>query len=934
MAEEKFISKFDGTTENKLLDIINQNQGVFPFDSELNEQSQHGLTNAAIAKEINAIKDATSNNKGYFLTEEALKNAYPVANNGSKAYVGSNYPYKIYLHASGMWVDTGQTGGDEGFNAGEFYTKTQIDQKTEAINTEITRVEKGANYEVLEYETNVATTRLKVPEKNRKAGYMITYNPGTGWIKELYTGAQLTNEEWIKDENWKVEIPSDDIQGVAEEVSSLAESAASNAALAQEKAGEADDAAKQAAQLVSEAQQSITEATEAAGEANAAAEAAREAAESIGEKQGAGKPVGTEYSEVFNNLTGNSVDGASHAHAEGNVTYAWGDGSHAEGNGHKIRENQGVTHESPKEEIEAAWNINQTQTLPDGQQFHMAYGRGSHAEGEDNLVTGENSHAGGHANKVTGKNNLVSGHQNIVGGDNNLVEGVYNTVGKRLAEPSTQEETNWDGSCNVVTGRRHTVKGRGNAVSGMTNTAPLGTEISGDNNVAHGSVDVIGNGNFALMNQIGDYGSNQSLQQVEGDDNFVVGGSVVGNRNVVIRPAEKTTYGTENLIVFGGISKASGEVDAKDRNNVVVGGFINLEEGYNATDNIVIKGSVYKTGSQNVYIRGNIVLGGYSYGANNIAIGGTAGNETGDKTDCIAIGNYAQARDTGSVAIGNGARAYGEGSVAISHDYAITHGRYSVAVGSQVSAEGAASFAACKGNISYGEQSVSMGIQCLAYGNYAFALGGGGIVPTADDIEDIAGNGEPESAALNKYSTSYYSREDSYHIAYGKGSLVTGKNNLALGDYSSAHGEGNVAYKDHQFIVGKFGQYKENIAFAVGWGTYYGNRTNAFEVLNDGSAALKGSLSQSSDIRLKENVKDLESKGSLRLVEFDWKNGNGHSYGFIADEVEKIYPDMVSEDSSGYKVLNYNAAMCAKLAELENTIKKQQEMIDKLEKLI
>ena len=676
----------------------------------------------------------------------------------------------------------------------------------------------------------------------------------------------------------------------AEDAREQAQKAANNAAQSQEDANKSATFAAEAEKLVLNAQQAITdtqeataqaiqemqqsasqtisEANEAANEANAAAEAAQEAAGSIGEKQGAGKPVGTEHSEVFNNLTDNSVEGASHAHAEGNVTYAWGDGSHAEGNGHKIRENQGVTHESPKEDIEAAWNINQTQTLPDGQQFHMAYGRGSHAEGEDNLVTGENSHAGGHANKVTGNNNLVSGHQNIVGGDNNLVEGVYNTVGKRLAEPSTPEETNWDGSCNVVTGRRHTVKGRGNAVFGMTSTAPSGTEVSGDNNVAHGSVDVTGNGNFALANQIG--GGANASQQVKGNNNFVVGGSVVGNRNVVIRPVEKTTYGTENLIVFGGISKASGEVDdTKDRDNVIIGGRIYLEEGYNATDNIVIKGGVYRTGLQNAtYIKDNIVLGGRSYGANNIAIGGSAGNEgAGHKTDCIAIGG--SAGGTGGIAIGHGARAYGEGSVAIGYDYARTHGRYSVAIGSQVSAEGAASFAACKGNISYGEQSVSMGIQCLAYGNYAFALGGGGIVPTADDIEDIAGNGEPESAALNKYSTSYYSREDSYHIAYGKGSLVTGKNNLALGDYSSAHGEGNVAYKDHQFIVGKFGQYKENIAFAVGWGTYYGNRLNVFEVLNDGNVNLKGTLNQSSDIRLKENVKDLESKGSLRLVEFE-----------------------------------------------------------------
>ncbi len=241
MAEEKFISKFDGTTENKLLDIINQNQGVFPFDSELNEQSQHGLTNAAIAKEINAIKDATSNNKGYFLTEEALRAAYPTASEGSKAYVGNNYPYAIYLYeiAKGGWYNTEQTGGDEGFNAGEFYTKTQIDQQHEAINNEISRVEKGANYEVLEYEVNIATTRLKVKENNRKGGYMITYNPGTGWIKEQYIGTAVTNEEWIKDENWKAEVLDENIQAIAENAQQQADLAANNAALAQEKANEA-----------------------------------------------------------------------------------------------------------------------------------------------------------------------------------------------------------------------------------------------------------------------------------------------------------------------------------------------------------------------------------------------------------------------------------------------------------------------------------------------------------------------------------------------------------------------------------------------------------------------------------------------------------------------------------------------------------------------
>lgn len=236
---EQFISKFDGTTSDNLLTVINKNQGVFPFDTELNETSSKGLPNSVIAREINAIKDATSNNKGYFLTEEALMSIYPSANEGSKAYVGKNYPYKIYLYQNGLWTDSGQTGGDDSFNAGEFYTKTQIDQQHKAINNEISRVEKGANYEVLEYEVNIATTRLKVKENNRKGGYMITYNPGTGWIKEQYIGTAVTNEEWIKDENWKAEILDENIQAIAENAQQQADLAANNAALAQEKANEA-----------------------------------------------------------------------------------------------------------------------------------------------------------------------------------------------------------------------------------------------------------------------------------------------------------------------------------------------------------------------------------------------------------------------------------------------------------------------------------------------------------------------------------------------------------------------------------------------------------------------------------------------------------------------------------------------------------------------
>ena len=63
---------------------------------------------------------------------------------------------------------------------------------------------------------------------------------------------------------------------------------------------------------------------------------------------------------------------------------------------------------------------------------------------------------------------------------------------------------------------------------------------------------------------------------------------------------------------------------------------------------------------------------------------------------------------------------------------------------------------------------------------------------------------------------------------------------------------------------------------------------------NGGSQAAFGSYS---DIRLKENIIDLPSQldniMALRPVEFDWKDGTGHQIGFIAQEVNEVYPDVV-----------------------------------------
>ncbi len=73
-------------------------------------------------------------------------------------------------------------------------------------------------------------------------------------------------------------------------------------------------------------------------------------------------------------------------------------------------------------------------------------------------------------------------------------------------------------------------------------------------------------------------------------------------------------------------------------------------------------------------------------------------------------------------------------------------------------------------------------------------------------------------------------------------------------------------------------------------------------------------LSCSSDISLKRNVQTLGSDTlgnvlALKAVTFDWNNeadGTGNHIGFIAQDVEKIFPGLVVTDPNGKKALSYD----------------------------
>ena len=71
-----------------------------------------------------------------------------------------------------------------------------------------------------------------------------------------------------------------------------------------------------------------------------------------------------------------------------------------------------------------------------------------------------------------------------------------------------------------------------------------------------------------------------------------------------------------------------------------------------------------------------------------------------------------------------------------------------------------------------------------------------------------------------------------------------------------------------------------------------------------------------SDIRLKDNIEvikgSLDKIGEIRGVEFDWNEKSpgwarerGHDVGVIAQEVQKVLPEVVQERKNGYLGVDY-----------------------------
>jgi hypothetical protein len=154
---------------------------------------------------------------------------------------------------------------------------------------------------------------------------------------------------------------------------------------------------------------------------------------------------------------------------------------------------------------------------------------------------------------------------------------------------------------------------------------------------------------------------------------------------------------------------------------------------------------------------------------------------------------------------------------------------------------------------------------------------------------------------------------------------ITGGNLLTGGVISAV---GNITGTSHLgAVVSVTGNITGGNILTSGVISATGNITTAADVTAQNVNSL-------SDAVLKDNINQLNDTRSvinqLFGVEYDWKNGTGHSYGLIAQDVEKVLPSAVKTNDAGLKSVNYNMI----IPFLIETIKHLGSEVDELKKKI
>jgi Chaperone of endosialidase len=543
----------------------------------------------------------------------------------------------------------------------------------------------------------------------------------------------------------------------------------------------------------------------------------------------------------------------------------------------------------------------------------VALGWGSEASGAWSAVLGGVGNIASNQATVVcgGTDNVASGVKaTVVGGDENYAGGNYSFVGGGIADSANAYgSTIGGGKGNKTWGMYSVVVGGGGASEIDTNSASgiVSAILGGCRNVSGGDFSTVGGGRY---------------NRARGPYSVVAGGggSADTDSNSAIGEASTISGGRGNVVLGDYSTIGGGLGNSTDTSSCTIGGgSSNTAEGRTST----ISGGA-----------GNIASGVQSI------IAGGLSNHTDSSWSTVGGGQQNQAIGKGAVASG------GTHNHALAKGATVSGGYVGRATGefSVISGGGGPVFA--DSNLASGESSaIPGGRRNIAAGDFSFAAGlraqanHDGCFVWADSTDaDFASQAE-----------------DQFLIRANGGVGINTNDPSAPLDIKSVWGSGEEILRFSMERAWAFRQYSATANTCLELKSLEAGSTKDFLITTDGSVGISevnpmaklhvngsicyvGTIGACSDQRYKSDITDipnsLDQVMQMRGISYKWKqdeypdkNFDDETHlGFIAQEVEEFYPEMVMTDDNGFKSVDYSR-MAPVLVEAMKELKAENDVM-------